>query len=103
MRAPHGAVQADQLHEIMLRRAMRPPQKRRSPALGGTRHRADLKAQQDTALLRLSDAAAQRAIAAAQRRADDLIRRAALRRAIGLGDAALRAEAIAAGLRDILT
>lgn len=102
MRAPLGAVQADRLHDIMLQRAMRPQPERRSPALAGTRHRADLEAQQDTALLRLSDAAAQRAIAAAQRMADDLIRRAALRRAIGLGDAALRAEAIAAGLREIL-
>jgi hypothetical protein len=102
MRAPHGAEQTDRLHELMLQRAMRPPPKRRSPALVGARHRADLNAQQDAALILRSDAAAQRAIAAAQRMAGDLIRRAALRRAIRLGDAALRAEAIAASLREIL-
>jgi hypothetical protein len=97
------AAMADPTQNPLFARRWTGPPKRRRPALGGTSNRAGLFISNSSdPEVSQSDQAAQRACAAATRRVAELHRRARILYDIGLIDACLRVEAIAAEIREAL-
>jgi hypothetical protein len=102
MRRPSGAAHADRLHAKILHHALMPSDKRR----WCPHHRApprDTHQSNGTSNDIIANAAAQRAVAAAGRRCDDLDRRADLLAALRLRDAAMRMRALAGAIREAVT